>query len=203
VVDLLVTRPADDSSAAQIATWGQTVIQRVGTRSYVDLPNGATTRAAVDEELRSGIGTLLHFGHGTESALRSGGSDIVDARNAPLVGKAIIAMACDSTVRLGRDAVDAGVPAYLGFDDLLGFPANAPLPMGRAIAVGIECLLTENHDLECGASQLRQRFEEARVDYRENGSAYGLTDSEARFASVFMKSNLHSLQLLGDPTTTI
>src|SRR5271154_1706129 len=126
MVDVLFTRPADDSAAAQIAPWGQALIQRIGSRSHIDLAGDAATRETVDAEIASGVRSVFHFGHGTEDSLLGHGGALIDASNAPLVADMIVAIACESAVNLGPLAVNAGVRAYLGFDDILGVPSKAP-----------------------------------------------------------------------------
>jgi hypothetical protein len=202
VVDTLFTRPADDSAAAQIAPWGQALIQRIGSRTHTDLAGSAAMRGTVDVELASGVQSVFHFGHGTEDSLLGHGGAIVDAANVHIVPKMVVAIACESAVNLGPLAVSSGVRAYLGFDDILGVPSKAPLPMGRAVSGGLDCLFTMNHEIGCATSQVQRGIEEARVEYIHNGPAYGLSDSEVRLARVFMKHNFHSLRLLGDATTT-
>jgi hypothetical protein len=203
LTDLLFIRPAEDSATAQVATWGQVLIQRLGSRTHTDLAGRAATREAVDAELSSGVGSLFHFGHGTEDTLVGNGGALVDTGNAATVPEAIVAIACESAVELGPRAVEEGVRSYLGFDETLGFPGKAPLPMGFAVSNGLSCLFISGHEIGCAAEQMRQGFEKARRDYQHQGAAYGLTDSEARTARVFMRSNFYSLKLLGDRTTTI
>lgn len=201
--DVLFTRPADDSSSAQIATWGQALLQRVGARTYADLVGPAATRTAVDRVLDEPTRAHFHFGHGTEDYLVGNDGAIVDAGNASRVSQAIVAIACESAVGLGPIAVSGGTRAYLGFDDILGFPARAPLPTALAVTGGLGCIFTRDHPLDCAATQLRKGLGMAGRDYKERGAEYGLDRSETRLARVFMKHNLYSLQLLGDPTTTI
>jgi hypothetical protein len=203
LVDLLFLRPADDSAAAQVATWGQVLIQRLGSRTHTDLAGRLASREAVDAELSYGVRSLFHFGHGTEDALVGNGDPLVDTTNASRVPEAIVAIACESAVELGPRAVEQGVRSYLGFDETLGFPAKAALPMGFAVSNGLSCLFTSGHAIGCAAEQMRQEFEKARQEYRKRGAAYGLSGSDTRAARVFMRSNLYSLKLLGDENTTI
>lgn len=203
MTDLLFTRPANDSAAAQVATWGQALIHRIGPQSHADLAGAAASRVGVDRELTRGVKGLFHFGHGTPDAA-IGVEALVDSANVSGVSGLLVAIACDCAIELGPEAVEThGVRAFLGFDDEVGFPGEAPLLMALAVVGGLECLFTEDHPIGCAADQLRQRLNAARLEYKHNGGAHGLSESESRVAWLFMKSNLHSLQVVGDPATTI
>ena len=202
---LLFVRPADDSTAGHVAVWGQGILQLTSGFTSTDLYGSQAGRADVDRELRT-ASSLLYFGHGIETALVAGGVALVDPQNlATLAGGIVVAIACYAAVTLGRvaGATHPNVVAFLGFDDELGFPLMAPLPMGMAIIDGLRCLLTQGHDVGCSAFELRQGFDRARVDYKTHGPLYGLSPSDTRTAWLYAKSNRYSVQMHGDPSAML
>ena len=90
----------------------------------------------------------------------------------------------------------------MGFDDEFGFPASAPLPMAHAIIEGLRCFYEGDHEIGCAVEQLDQRLDEARLQYKDNGSTWGLSEGDAMKAWLWAKSNRFSLRLFGSPTTT-
>lgn len=154
----------------------------------------------MDTELPN-ASNLLYFGHGTTTSLVAAGQDLVDQQNIlTLGGGIVVAVACYAAVTLGQvaKAKSPKVVAFLGFDDELGFPLAAPLPMDMAVIDGLRGLLTKGDDINAAANELRQGFAHARADYKANGPSYGLSASETRTAWLFAKSNQYSVQLHGD-----
>jgi hypothetical protein len=205
MIDILFIRPADDSAAIQVAVWGQAVRQMAGSLSTDDLSGPQASRKSVDTKLSAGARHLFWFGHGTTTELISNGQALVDAKNINrLSGGMLVAIACYAGDALGQQA---GVPshceAFLGFDDELGFPAAAPLPMMLAVTRGLSCLFHKSHHIGCAADQLRKQFDASRLDYKQNGAAYGLSASDARTAWLFAKSNRYSVCTHGDLGTVI
>jgi hypothetical protein len=197
---LLFVRPADDSTAGHVATWGQAVLQLTSGFTTTDLYGSQAGRADVDQGLPT-ASSLFYFGHGTDTALVAAGATLVDQQNlTTLAGGIVVAIACYAAVKLGpvAGASHPNVVAFLGFDDELGFPLPAPLPMGMAVIDGLRCLLTQGHDVNCSADQLRHGFDRARVDYKTNGPLYGLSPSDTRTAWLYAKSNRYSVQVHGD-----
>jgi hypothetical protein len=202
---LLFIRPADDSAAGHIATWGQAVRLLTGAFTSTDLYGPQATRANVDTELPN-ASSVLYFGHGTPTALVAGGSALVDQQNLHTLGRGVVvAIACHAAVTLGQVAgtTHPNVVAFLGFDDELGFPLPAPLPMGMAVIGGLRGLLTQGNDINSAADELRQGFAGARKDYKANGPSYGLDPSDTRTAWLYAKSNQYSVQLHGDKSAQL
>ena len=198
--DILFIRPGDDSSAIQVAAWGQAVRQMAGSLQTDDLCGAQATRSNVDKKLSADFRHLFWFGHGTTTALIAKGQALVDAQNISNVrGGVVVAIACYAAVTLGRSAKSGSNPvAFLGFDDELGFPANAPLPMMFAVTRGLSCLFQQRHDVKYAADQLRTQFDRARMEYKQNGAKYGMSPSDARTAWLFAKSNRYSVRTHGD-----
>lgn len=163
---------------------------------------GATnaTRMAVDGYLQGGVGHLFWFGHGEDDALMNGVDRIVDAANVDKVTYSVIAIACYSAVQLGPFAVSnqPGPYAYLGFDDELGFPASAPAPIALAVTGALRGYVTGGDDLDHVTQNMRVGLDSARIQYKTNGGAMGLSPGESRMAWLFAKSNRYSLTLCGD-----
>jgi hypothetical protein len=203
--DILFVRPADDSAATQIAAWGQAVRQYAARFKADDLCSSQATRVNVDSRLSVGFRHLFWFGHGTEQALIAHGAGLVDSANIGKVrGGMVVAIACYSAIKLGRMAKAGSYPrAYLGFDDEFGFPANAPLRMMFAVTRGLSGLFLRADDIQSAAMALRKQFDSARVDYKKNGTAWGLSPADARTAWLFAKSNRYSLKTHGDLTTVL
>ena len=197
---MLFVRPADDSAAGHVAAWGQAVRQMAGKFTACDLYGPDANRAMVDAEMPSGR-NLLYFGHGTETALVACGADIVDLDNLKtLGGGVVIAIACYAAIGLGPLATSnhQGVAAFLGFDDELGFPLMAPIPMGLAVINGLFGLVVLGQEIQSATETMRRAFESARAEYKANGAAYGLSPSDVRMAWLYAKSNQFSLRLCGD-----
>jgi len=204
MMDILFVRPADDSAAIQVAAWGQAVRQMAGKFQIDDLAGAQSTRPAVDKRLAS-FRHLFWFGHGTETKLVANGQALIDAGNiGNLGGGMVVAIACDAAVTLGQSAGQtSGFKAFLGFDDELGFPTRAPLPMMLAVTNGLRCLFNQAHNIACAADQLRKGFEAARIEYKQNGANYGLSPAEIRTAWLFAKSNLHSIRTYGNSSMVL
>jgi hypothetical protein len=79
----------------------------------------------------------------------------------------------------------------------------APAPMAMAVIDGLRGLLTQGDDIGSTADELRWRFALAKVDYKTNGSRYGLSTSDARTAWLYAKSNRHSVCLDGDTSAKL
>jgi hypothetical protein len=202
---LLFIRPADDSAAGYIATWGQAVLLLAGAFTTTDLYGPQANRANVDAELPKAA-SLFYFGHGSSSGLVANKGALVDQQNLTTLGGGIVvAIACDAARHLGylAAAMYPNVAAFLGFDDELGFPLLAPLPMGMVIINGLRGLLTQGDDIKAAADELRQGFAQARVDYKTNGPSYGLNPSDTRTAWLYAKSNQYSVQQYGDESATL
>jgi hypothetical protein len=202
---LLFVRPADDSTAAFVATVGQAVRQLTSAFASVDLFGTEANRANVDREL-STSSSVLYFGHGSELALTAHGEALIDVVNLhSLGGGLVVAIACHAGFALGQIAgfTHPTVAGFLGFDDEIGFPLQAPLPMGLAIVDGLRCLVTDGHPVGCSAGQLRAAFLRAQLDYKANGAGYGLSPSDVRLAWLFAKSNAHSVRVHGDASATL
>lgn len=205
MTDVLVVRPADDSSAIQVAAWGQAVRQKLVASAVVDLTGSQVDRAGVDRELAAHPRHLFWFGHGIDDALTAGGAAMVDDANVGhLGGGVVVAIACYAAVDLGGQATAYNtVRAFLGFDDEFGFPATAPLPMAQAVLNGLDEFVSHKRDINALCTELRSELDGARIEYKTNGAAWGLTMSESRLAWLFAKSNRASLQLIGDTTATL
>ena len=203
---VLVIRPADDSSAVQVGAWGQAIRQKLPSGPMVsDLTGAQVTRAAVDQALAWHPDHVLWFGHGQDDALVSSGSAVVDDANVrDLGGGVVVAIACYSAVTLAGQAVaHPSVAAFLGFNDEFGFPANAPIPMAEAVITGLDRFVRSGSDIGSAHSDLVAELDAARIEYKTNGAAWGLTTSESRLAWLFAKSNRASLRLAGDSTATL
>lgn len=201
VTNILFVRPADDSAAITVATWGYALFQMVPSAcSAKDMSGSANvSRTIVDQELNTGVQHLFWFGHGSDTALISANAAMVDSANLQnLQSGMVVAIACYAGGSLGTAAGGmAGVKAFLGFDDELGFPSAFPARMGQAVVEGLRCLFLDNHDIACAANELRDAFDRARIDYKANGMAYGLNVDGTRLAWLFAKSNRHSVTLHG------
>jgi hypothetical protein len=204
VAEVLCIRPADDSTAVQVAAWGQAIRQKITRLSVQDLTAGEVSREGVETELAEHPRHLFWFGHGRVDALTANNMPIVDDENvSELGGGAVVAIACYSALNLGPEAVThPGVVSYLGFDDEFGIPTSAPLPMARAIIEGLRCFYEGDHQIGCAVDQLDELLDQARLEYKDNGSAWGLSESDAMKAWLWAKSNRFSLRLFGSPSTT-
>ena len=185
--------------------WGQAVLQMAGSFKTDDLSGPQATRKSVDGKLAAGARHLFWFGHGPTTELIANGQALVDGKNINrLSGGMLVAIACYAGDVLGQPA---GVPsrceAFLGFDDELGFPASAPLPMMLAVTRGLSCLFHMSHQIGCAADQLRSQFDAVRLDYKNNGVSYGLSASDARTAWLFAKNNRYSVHTHGNLSTVL
>ncbi|MGO9974740.1 MAG: hypothetical protein ACLP01_18440 [Solirubrobacteraceae bacterium] len=201
-------RPADDAAAAEIGAWGDDVrrIALAAKATVIDRVGSANTRRVdVDQVLIKSADHVLWFGHGRDDALVANSVPVVDVANIGyLQDGVLIAIACDSANRLGPDAVRIyGVRTFLGFDDHLGWPAQAPGPMRDAVVQGLDCLFSQQHDLDYAANQLRRELVGARLEYEINGANYGLSAGEATTAWLFAKSNAASVRMYGDGSATL
>ncbi|PXX06373.1 hypothetical protein [Mycolicibacterium moriokaense] len=201
---LLFVRPADDSAAGQIATLGQAIRLLATAFTTTDLYGLQANRVNVDVELPNAT-SLFYFGHGSPAELVANGAALVDQQNVgSLGGGIVVAIACYAAIILGPQAVQTpSVEAFLGFDDEFGFPLLAPAPMAMGVIDGLRGLLTQGDDIGSAADELRQGFARAKVDYKTNGSNYGLSRSDARTAWLYAKSNQHSVCLYGDTSAKL
>jgi hypothetical protein len=207
--EVAFVRPADDAAAADLSSWGddlrQLAAQAGGVRITDRAGSSNTDRTTIDHLLESNPDHLFWFGHGRDDALIARGDAIVDTANVgALSGGALVAIACKAALSLGPLCTqNHGVRGFLGFDDYVGWPVQAPQPTRDAIVQGLACLLTEDHDLDCAATQLRNGFGRARLEYEANGALHGLSDGDAMTAWLFAKSNGGSVRVYGDSTTTL
>jgi hypothetical protein len=85
----------------------------------LDLSESLATRAQVDHALEPNS-LLVYFGHGGNEGLGADGDRLIDAENIErLRGGIVAAMSCCSASRLGQIAVEKGVSAFIGFEDIL------------------------------------------------------------------------------------
>jgi hypothetical protein len=205
---LAVVRPADDAAAVELSAWGDEVRRTAASAhpSIIDCAGSANVnRAAIDNLLSAGPDHLLWVGHGRDDALIAHSSAMVDSANVgQLSGGVVVAIACLAARALGPDSVyNHGVRAFLGFDDVLGWPANAPGPMRDAIVDGLAGLATDQHDVDDASRELRARFASARMEYEHRGAVYGLTAGDSLTAWLFAKSNGGSVRVDGDGAATL
>lgn len=201
---VLVVRPADDSAAQEVATWGQAILNLIARGQGTDLAGTAVNRTSVQTNL-SAHDHLFWFGHGLEDELISNGNSIVDDNNIGLLGQGMaVAIACYSAVTLGADAIAAGsCDSYLGFDDEFVWQPKAPLPTELAVTNGLRGMFTSHHDIGDAKDKLHDEFDDLQDYFKRNGPSFGLTKGETCFAWMAAKNNMHSLQLLGSSSTTI
>jgi hypothetical protein len=202
---LLFVRPADDSTAVVVAAYGQAVRQMASGFVSTDLCGPQASRHNVDGELAASS-SLFYFGHGTDAALVANGVALVDQDNLRgLNGGLVVAIACYASLTLGGVAgvSHPNVAAFLGFDDEVGIPLQAPVPMGEAVVEGLRCLVTNGHTIACAADQMRARFDQARAVYKMNGPLFGMSPSDTRTAWLFAKSNRYSIQVRGDGSAVL
>jgi hypothetical protein len=116
-MSILFVGPARDRAEAVLRDVGERALQMLPARKRAStrvLWGAAADRSAVDRALVTG-GHILYFGHGLEDRL--GDPALLDDHNiAGAAGHVVLAMACSSARRLGRDGVGrCGLRAYLGF----------------------------------------------------------------------------------------
>jgi hypothetical protein len=85
--------------------------------------------------------------------LIANGKPLVDLKNVGnLKGGMLVAIACYAGVTLGKVAgTTPGLRAFLGFDDELGFPASAVLPIMLAVTRGLSCMFQKGQHISCAA----------------------------------------------------
>jgi hypothetical protein len=198
-VTILFVRPADDTAAVYASACAHQFRQLAKSYVTTDLSGTQVTRSRLDQE----IGNHKHlfwFGHGVDGALIAQGSAMIDVQNLPSLGGGIvIAIACNSAVKLGQIALQArGVGAFLGFDDKFVFPTNGEVTMSVYLRQGLACILTLNHEIGCAASALRQAFSDLRNEFKRQEMAGQLSGSDALFGRACAANHYLSLQLIGD-----
>jgi hypothetical protein len=201
---VLLVRPANDSVAVELSAWASKLktASALGTSSIgVDLASGAATRSAVDSAMPS-RDALFYFGHGTATALRGAGVDLVDTMNVGLMAnRTIVAIACWSAKTLGPIAVtSSGLAAYLGFDDkLLWLTGDPDLQFGPAICSGPNDLIQGN-DIGTALVSMRTQLQNV-VTYYHSGSGKSNPNSIIGFLSAYWDSQ--HLALYGNASHTI
>jgi hypothetical protein len=164
-----------------------------------DLRGAQAHRGAVEAALAQSRATVF-LGHGTWDTLE-GDAVLVDDKNVGLAQDGIlIAIACRSARSLGQAAIEAGVAAYVGFDDDLVFPfGKLSDRFGEAAMAGILALL-ESASVAEGADRMRRGFEAA-LYYFKDGA--GRSDPSATLYWLIAAWDRDHVAVKGLPTATL
>ena len=127
----VLIRPEDDARAEQVSEWADALSSGRGFSRHTCAGDvRARTPADVSQilgALQQPASLILYFGHGDERSWTTSDVATVTVRNVQAaVGKAVVSIACRTSVRLGPSAVakKKGVRSWLGFT--IDFPVPAP-----------------------------------------------------------------------------
>lgn len=215
MANLLLVRPSYDSTTATLHQWGDDVRQAVqssGSHQCRDLSRSLATRTETDTNLLQPTDCLVFYGHGdSEHLFAQNGAHrspaAVDRSNCHLLrDKVVYAVACDSVLTLGVEAVNNhGARAYVGYDDIFGVVLGGPeLLFRRAANAAILFLLagTPGSKRPCDAAVSFAKTEyDSGIRYYSRGAGVGHTNYA--LAAAWLRWNRDSLRLLGDPNATL
>jgi hypothetical protein len=114
-------RPEGDPVAQVLSSYALAVIANVSALSTLlvqDLVGAQATRANIEQVIGQAE-VAVYFGHGQDKQLGRTAALVDTANIGRAKGAVVIAVCCDSSIALGKDAIAQGVDCYVGFDDIL------------------------------------------------------------------------------------
>ncbi len=213
---VLFIRPCYEFLTRNLVSASNLIINRLdisnSPTTFCDLLGSDATKQNVEAELTDRVNFVAFLGHGNASYLATRGranvrEKVIELNNCHyLKNKVVYAVACDSAKILGREAVNTGAKAYIGYSG----PVSLILGSTESIFYG-----SLNHFIYtltvpqlaaaktlCGdAFDELWRAHDAIVEHYESG--LGANDYNRPFYLPNAKANLKWLTFLGDRTATV
>ena len=119
-----------------------------------------------------GSDALLYFGHGLSGALGDP-TTLIDASNyADYAGKELIAIACDSGRKFGKEVVSkGGAHVFLGFDDILTVYTGQASIFGAAVESALLWLGPPKTTMKTVHRTLVREFKDIENRYRSGSDS--------------------------------
>jgi hypothetical protein len=119
---ILITRPEHDDTTYYLSRWSFQAITKASAKGIkvLDLHKNKASKSNVESMLAKQKPSLVLFnGHGSEDTVTGHNNELVITKNNSklLKGKIIYALSCCSAKELGKNSVEEGAEAYVGYDD--------------------------------------------------------------------------------------
>jgi len=126
---LLITRPEHDVTTRYLSKWSEKIIQEAKRKekNIIDLFRSKANRNRIISTLgKRGPELVVLNGHGSEDCVMGHNNEIIlrSGDREAFNSKIIFARSCKSARRLGQNAVNQGVTAYLGYKEDFWFKYN-------------------------------------------------------------------------------
>lgn len=120
VKQVIITRPYHDDETAYLHSFMKFIVNTGKNLSDIhltDLEGKDATRKNLETSAREGAKLICLNGHGTAYEVKGHDNEpILDKTNVAITKGAIVhALACDSLVKLGKQSVECGARAYIGY----------------------------------------------------------------------------------------
>lgn len=210
VKQFLITRPRHDKETSYLHSFSKAIVQIVKEKRAIrltELEGSKATRENIISSLSTSEKTLAFFnGHGNQETV-FGHKDmpILDRENIELTkGKIVYALACDSLVTLGEQAVQEGAKAYIGYEDefmWIGDPKTSATPdIDKNSAPFRKVCHFLIHSLVEGTT-VGDTIKKTKVEYEKLIETYGMSEDtfgDAPAIRFALSWNLLALGMHGD-----
>ncbi len=128
-MNVLITRPEHDTATFYLSKWSEPLIKKCKNKGFrvFDLKGSKANIERFNSIVSSKKPSFLILnGHGTKNAIfGQDNKQLLSMKNLDLPGKPIIySVACETASGLGKDAVNNGVQAYIGYSQKFIFIAD-------------------------------------------------------------------------------
>lgn len=126
---VIITRPQHDNETFYLHSFMKDIIEEgknIPGLHIIDLEARSATRAKLESSAKDGARLMILNGHGTPSDVRGHNNEIIlDRTNLKMTKGAIVhALACDSLIKLGKEAAKQGTAAYVGYSAKFMIPCD-------------------------------------------------------------------------------
>lgn len=123
---VLLTNPEVDTLTCYLSAWTDFLLKecKIKANKYYRLRREKVTRKKFESLLtKRAVDLVLLCGHGDSDVVFGNDEVILDTKNDNVLGgKTVHALSCQSAKELGRDAVEKGAKAYVGYkEDFIAF----------------------------------------------------------------------------------
>jgi len=129
-MELFITRPEHDDATYYLSCYAKELIELAESKGITvfDLNKERATAKETSKFLDKKNPTLAMFnGHGDKNTIRGHKNEVLikSGENEKLLeNKIVYCRSCNSAAELGKNSIRTGTTAFIGYDDLFGFPFN-------------------------------------------------------------------------------
>lgn len=210
VKQVVVTRPHHDNETAYLHSFMKEILA-VGKNlpgiHVTDLEGNSATRRLFESKTRDGVNLICLNGHGTAYDVKGHNDEpILDRDNLSITKGAIVhALACDSLVKLGKQSVEQGALAYIGYSAKFMIScdptrSSSPEKDRNAAPIRQACNLMVTSLLQ--GQKVQKAIDLTKREYKKLIKAYGNSEddpySDAVLIGFALAWNLSFLNFVGD-----